>query len=102
MRVYHVIVESGEDWYCARALEDPSIFTQGQTLDDITENLREVVELMYGEKQVQIELVIPPRATAAASRSHVGRRRASNDTPKSRRPAHAARRDRSLILSFMP
>lgn len=60
MRVYHVIVEREDDWYVARALEDSAVFTQGRSFDEIIANIREVAELRYGERHVQIELVIPP------------------------------------------
>ena len=46
--------------YVARSLEDSSIFTQGRSLDEITENIREVADLLHGERDVQVELVIPP------------------------------------------
>ena len=60
MKVYHVIVDREDDWYVARALEDSSVFTQGRSLDEITENIREVADLLHGERNVQVELVIPP------------------------------------------
>jgi predicted RNase H-like HicB family nuclease len=60
MKVYHVIVEPEDGWYVARALKDTGIFTQGRTLDEVTDNIREVAELLRGEKNVQVELVIPP------------------------------------------
>jgi len=60
MTVYHVIVEREDGWYVARALEDASVFTQGQSLDEITENIREVADLLHGKRDVQVELIIPP------------------------------------------
>jgi predicted RNase H-like HicB family nuclease len=59
MKVYHVIVEQSDGWLAAHALEDDSVHTQGKTLDEITGNLREVAELVCGDKDIQIELVIP-------------------------------------------
>lgn len=62
MKVYHVIVEQADDgWLAAHALEDDSVHTQGKTLDEVTANVREVAELLCGEKDVQIELVAPSR-----------------------------------------
>lgn len=64
MKIYHVIVESAEDgWLAAHALEDDSVHTQGRTLDEITANIREVADLLYGEKEVQVELVVPTSVT---------------------------------------
>ena len=57
MKVYHVNLEKEDDWYCASAMEDPAVFTQGKTLDEIIVNIREVAELMYGENDVQVELI---------------------------------------------
>jgi predicted RNase H-like HicB family nuclease len=52
MKAYRIIVEREDEWYVARALEDTSVFTQGQSLDEITENIREVAELLHGERKV--------------------------------------------------
>ncbi len=60
MKFYHVAVERSEGWFAAHALEDPSVITQGRTLDEVILNVREVVELLYGEKAVQVELILPP------------------------------------------
>jgi predicted RNase H-like HicB family nuclease len=65
MKVYHVIVEQADDWLAAHALEDDSVHTQGKTLDEITANIREVVEMLHGEKDVQVELVIPSAVRVA-------------------------------------
>ena len=60
MKAFHVVVEQAEDgWLAAHALEDDSVHTQGKTLNEITTNIREVVELLYGDGDVQVELVIP-------------------------------------------
>jgi predicted RNase H-like HicB family nuclease len=69
MKVYHVIVEKDGSWYCARAMEDPAVFTQGKSFDEIIGNIREVAELMYGEKEVQIELIVPPRVSPSRKRT---------------------------------
>ena len=60
MKVNHVIVERDGNWFCARAMEDAAVFTQGKSFDEIICNIREVAELMYEEKDVQVELVVPP------------------------------------------
>ena len=68
MKVYHVSVEREGKWYCAIAMEDPSVFTQGRSLDEIVENIREVAGLLHGENDVQIELVLPPVTKGGRSR----------------------------------
>ncbi len=60
MKAFHVVVEQAEDgWLAAHALEDDSVHTQGKTLNEITANIREVAELLHGDDDVQVELVIP-------------------------------------------
>ncbi|HWE92925.1 MAG TPA: hypothetical protein VG269_03055 [Tepidisphaeraceae bacterium] len=68
MKVYHVMVEQEGGWYCARAMEDAAVFTQGRTLDEIIANIREVADLMYDEKNVQVELVVPPSVSTGGRR----------------------------------
>ena len=66
MKVYHVIVEQAEEgWLAAHALEDDSVHTQGKTLDEVTRNIREVAELLHGDADIQVELVIPPSLKVA-------------------------------------
>ncbi len=65
MKVYHVIVEQSDGWLAAHALEDDSVHTQGKTLDEITTNIREVAELVCGERDIQVELVIPGNVKVA-------------------------------------
>lgn len=60
MTTYHVVVQQAENgWMAAHALENDSIHTQGKSLDEVTSNIREVAELITGDRDVQIELVIP-------------------------------------------
>jgi predicted RNase H-like HicB family nuclease len=76
MKVYHVAVESSEGWYAAHALEDSSVITQGRTLDEVILNVREVVDLLYGEKAVQVELILPPDLLVRPADSRRVRKRA--------------------------
>lgn len=66
METYHVIVEQAEDgWLAAHALVDDSVHTQGKSLDEITANIRDVIETLFGERDVQIELLIPSSVRVA-------------------------------------
>ena len=77
MKVYHVIVEQTDDgWLAAHALEDDSVHTQGKTLDEITANIREVAELLCGDKEIQVELVVPSEVQMSQRRK-AGSREAS-------------------------
>ncbi|MDB5291734.1 MAG: hypothetical protein JWL69_2975 [Phycisphaerales bacterium] len=89
MKVYHVMVEQEDGWYCARAMEDSGVFTQGRTLDEIIANIREVAFLMYDEKNVQVELVVPPGVPAGVRRSAGGRGRNVKSSRRMRVPRQA-------------
>ena len=56
---HRVAIERSEGWYAARLLEDDSCYSQGKTLEEAVDNIREVIELVRGEKKVELELVIP-------------------------------------------
>ena len=60
MKILHVQVEQDDGWFIAQGLEEPGVITQGRTLDEIVANVREVVELMFNQKQVEIELLLGP------------------------------------------
>jgi predicted RNase H-like HicB family nuclease len=75
MKIYHVTLDREEGWYAAHALEDPSVITQGRTIDEVIVNVREVAELLYGEKEVQVELILPPDLLVrSAATSRVSKR----------------------------
>ncbi len=70
MKVYHIIVEQTEDgWLAAHALEDDSVHTQGKTLDEVAGNIREVAELLHGEKEIQVELIVPSNVKMSGRRA---------------------------------
>lgn len=56
---YHVIVERSQGWFAARLLEDESCYSQGKTLEEAVDNIREVIELVRGEKKPELEVIIP-------------------------------------------
>jgi predicted RNase H-like HicB family nuclease len=58
MKVLHVKVEQNEGWFIAQGLEEPGVITQGRSLDEIVANVREVIELMFNKKNVDIELLL--------------------------------------------
>lgn len=68
MKVLHVKVEQDDGWFIAQGLEEPGVITQGRTLDEIVANVREVVELMFDEKKIEIELLLPSALTVASKR----------------------------------
>lgn len=56
---HRVAIERSEGWFVARLLEDDSCYSQGKTLEEAVVNIREVIELVRGEKKVELEVIIP-------------------------------------------
>ena len=40
-----------EDWYVGRLKEVPGVFSQGESLEELEENIREVYQLMVQEEE---------------------------------------------------
>ena len=69
MKLYHVAVHREDGWYVGRVLERSGVTTQGRTLDELVEMLRDAIDAMWSEKGVQLELVLSPvRAPRTKSR----------------------------------
>ncbi|MDO8630889.1 MAG: hypothetical protein Q7R41_10385 [Phycisphaerales bacterium] len=74
MKLYHVAVHREDNWYIGRVLERAGLTTQGRTLDELVEMLRDAIEALWAEKAVQLELILmadvatPPRARTARRR----------------------------------
>ena len=76
MSLYHVAVHREDKWYVGRVLERSGVTTQGRTLDELVLMLRDAIDALWGEKDVQLELVLAPDATVPA-RPRAARRRPS-------------------------
>jgi predicted RNase H-like HicB family nuclease len=50
-------------WFVGRLLEVPGVFSQGETLDELRENIQEAYELMVTQER--------PQAPAAAERQEL-------------------------------
>jgi predicted RNase H-like HicB family nuclease len=59
MNTYHIRIEMDDDWYVLQALEDERIFSQSRTLDEAVVMIRDVLDLMKGEKDAELRLIIP-------------------------------------------
>lgn len=68
MKLYHVLVEQEDKWFIGRVLEREGVTTQGRSLDELVYMLRDAIELMWGEKSVQLELLIPGKVSSAFDR----------------------------------
>jgi predicted RNase H-like HicB family nuclease len=75
MKVLHVKVEQDGGWFIAQGLEEPGVITQGRTLDELVANVREVVELMFEQKNVEIELLLGSRLKVQGKRRTASGRR---------------------------
>lgn len=59
MKVYHIQLVPEDDWYHVQAVEDESIFSQARTLDEAVLMIRDVLELVKGETNAELRLIIP-------------------------------------------
>ena len=76
MKPYHVAVHQEDQWYVGRVLERSGVTTQGRTLDELVSMLRDAIDALWGERDVQLELVLAPGA-ATSARTRTARRKAS-------------------------
>ena len=52
-----IIIKKEEDWFVATCLEN-NIASQGKTIDEATENLKEAIALFY-ENETEEEMMFP-------------------------------------------
>lgn len=76
MTLYHVVVHREDKWYIGRVLERSGVTTQGQTLDELVSMLRDAIEALWDERDVQLELVLAPSVVPSAH-TRSARRKAS-------------------------
>ena len=50
---FTVAIQKEDDWYVAKCLEN-SVASQGKTMDEATDNLREALELFYEDESLPI------------------------------------------------
>lgn len=61
MKVYRFAIHPVEGgFHFLECISDPKLFTQVKSVDDALYMARDVIECMYGHKDVLIEFVIPP------------------------------------------
>ncbi|HVZ18290.1 MAG TPA: type II toxin-antitoxin system HicB family antitoxin [Terriglobales bacterium] len=68
MKLYHVAVEQDEKWFIGRVLDRDGVTTQGRSLDELVYMLRDAIELMWNEKDVELELFVPGKAITSFER----------------------------------
>jgi hypothetical protein len=68
MKLYHVLVTREDRWLIGRVLEKEGITTQGRSLDELVFMVRDAIKLMWNEKSVQLELVVPGDITPSGKR----------------------------------
>ena len=44
-----------DDWYVGRLKEAPGVFSQGETLQELEENIRDAYSLMMSEEDISIK-----------------------------------------------
>jgi predicted RNase H-like HicB family nuclease len=87
MKLYHVQIEQEDDWFIGRVLEREGVTTQGRSLDELVFMLRDAIFLMWREKDVQLELLVPGKAVTSFER----RKRSQTAKPRihSKKPVSA-------------
>ena len=75
MKVYHVQVEQEDKWFIGRVLEREGITTQGRSLDELVYMVRDAIQLMWNERVVQLELLVPREAVTSYKTKTVARSR---------------------------
>lgn len=90
MKVYHVQVEQEDAWFIGRVLEREGVTTQGRSLDELVYMVRDAIGLMWNEKNVQLELVVPREAmTSFEQRRSNGRTSRRSSARSSKKLASA-------------
>jgi len=74
MKLYHVAVHREDKWYIGRVLERSGVTTQGRTLDELVDMLRDAIDALWAERDVQLELVLAAERAPRTSRRAVRRR----------------------------
>jgi hypothetical protein len=84
MKIYRFAIhpkEENEKYYCIECLNDPALYTQARSMDEVVMMARDVVAAMYefDKKDILIELVIPPDVktkydTKPAKKTHRARK----------------------------
>ena len=87
-KLYHVLIEQEDDWFIGRVLEREGVTTQGRSLDELVFMLRDAIFLMWREKDVQLELLVPGKAVTSFERRKKSRK-ATKLRIQSKKPAPA-------------
>jgi predicted RNase H-like HicB family nuclease len=63
---YHVLInQEKKRWFIGRVLEKEGITTQGKSLDELVFMVRDAIKMMWNEKNVQLELLVPSDTSPA-------------------------------------
>jgi len=68
MKHYHVMVEQDDKWFIGQVLERDGVITQGRSLDELLFMVRDAIELMWNERNVAVELIVPGKVRTAFER----------------------------------
>lgn len=92
MKLYHVLVEQEDQWFIGRVLEREGVTTQGRTLGELLFMLRDAIELMWGDKDVELELFVPSSARTTYDRKPKARRTPARPSAKQRKHGASEKR----------
>ena len=87
VKVYHVELMEDEGWYIGRVLERAGVTTQGRSLDELVYMLRDAIGLMWGERNVQLELIAPTEIRGRARTRRGSIRQTPTSAARTRSPS---------------
>jgi hypothetical protein len=74
MKIYRFAVHPEEDGFLfLECINDPKLYTQARSMDEALLMARDVVECMYDQSNVIVELVVPPDVKTAYERRRMTR-----------------------------
>jgi len=83
MKIYRFAIHPAEDGvYFLECVNDPKLFTQARSMDEAVHMARDVAATMYGETNVQIELVVPPDVNVRPQRRKARPRKSPQKRPR--------------------
>ncbi len=91
MKLYHVLVAQEDNWFIGRVLEREGITTQGRSLDELLFMVRDAIALMWNEKGVELEFVVPGMALTARERRQMPTAKRNGVRKKPFAKAHLSR-----------
>ena len=63
MKSHLIKVTRGDEWLIGRHADEPTFTTQGKDLDELVFMIRDAIDSLTDEQEVEIDLRLPPELT---------------------------------------